>query len=305
MKTIKIATRGSPLALWQSHHVRELLLLKNPHLKIELVTIITSGDKFLGRLSSIGGKGLFVKEIEECLLAQKADLAVHSMKDLPYAEPEGLEIASILEREDPSDTLVTLQGKKPSDLPIGALVGTSSVRRRAQLLATRPDLICKDIRGNVGTRLSKLKGNEFSALILATAGLKRLGLMKQEYFQFSKRIMLPAAGQGAIGIQVRSDSEDIRNLVSDLACSQTTASVRAERKMVQVLGGDCGSPIAGFAALSGNNLELNGMVSDLKGVKVLRTVCSGDITAPDELGERVAKVLMKGGASSILKTVSY
>ncbi len=300
MKTLKIATRGSPLALWQSHHVRELLLLENPRLKIELITITTSGDKFLGRLSSVGGKGLFVKEIEECLLAKKADMAVHSMKDLPYAGPDALEIASILKREDPGDTLVTLQGKNLSDLPSGALVGTSSVRRRAQLLATRPDLNCKDIRGNVGTRLSKLKGNEFSALILATAGLKRLGLMKKEYFQFSKKIMLPAAGQGAIGIQVRSDNENIRSLVSDLACPQTTASVNAERKMVEVLGGDCGSPIAGFATPLGGTLELYGMVSDLRGVKVLRTVFSGDIKAPDKLGERVAQGLMKGGASSIL-----
>ncbi len=272
----------------------------NPHLKIELVTITTSGDKFLGQLSSVGGKGLFVKEIEESLLAKKADLAVHSMKDLPYVGPEGLEIASILKRADPGDTLVTLQGRNLSDLPQGAVVGTSSVRRRAQLLATRPDLNCKNIRGNVGTRLSKLKGNEFSALILATAGLKRLGLIKKEYYQFSKKIMLPAAGQGAIGIQVRSDNENIRSLVSDLACPQTTASVNAERKMVQVLGGDCGSPIAGFATPSGDTLELDGLVSDLKGIKVLRTVLSGDIRAPDKLGERVARALMEAGASSIL-----
>ena len=156
--TIRIATRKSPLALWQSKHVKGLLLLGNPHLKIELVTITTSGDKFLGQLSSVGGKGLFVKEIEESILAKKADLAVHSMKDLPYVGPEGLEIASILKRADPGDTLVTLQGRNLSDLPPGAVVGTSSVRRRAQLLATRPDLLCNNVRGNVGTRLLKLKG---------------------------------------------------------------------------------------------------------------------------------------------------
>ena len=300
MKKLKIATRGSPLALWQSKYIAGLLLESNPDLKIEFLTIRTSGDKFLGSLSLAGGKGLFVKEIEECLLNKGADLAVHSMKDLPHVGPSGLEIACILKRGDPGDSLVTSDGKNIFDLEPRSLIGTSSLRRKAQLLAVRSDLNCKDLRGNVGTRLLKLQKEEFSALILATSGLKRLGLMKESYFKFDTNMMLPAVGQGAIGIQIRSENNFLRGLVKPLICADTTASVKAERKMVQLLGGDCGSPIAGFARLSEREFTLDGLVSDLRGTKILRSTYKGNLKEPEILGERVANDLLVKGARSLL-----
>jgi len=300
METLTIATRGSPLAIWQSLHVKRLLLADNPKLQVELLKIKTSGDKFLGSLSLAGGKGLFVKEIEQCLLDKTADLAVHSMKDLPHKSPEGLEISCILAREDPGDSMVTIDGKTIYDLLPGASVGTSSLRRKSQLLAIRPDLNCKDLRGNVGSRMAKLQDGQFSAVILATAGLKRLGLMANNHYQFGIDLMLPAVGQGAIGIQARLGDIYVKDLLRPLSCSVSTASVKAERKMIQVLGGDCGSPLAGLARLVDGDFVLDGLVSDLQGKTILRTCSKGKLQDPEGLGELVAEELLKKGAKSLL-----
>ena len=300
MDTLKIATRGSPLAIWQSEYVKELLLLKNPQLEIKLIPIKTSGDKFLGSLLFAGGKGLFVKEIEQCLLNKTADIAVHSMKDLPQYSPEGLEIVCILEREDPRDTLVTQKGETIYDLKSGSVVGTSSLRRKSQLMAVRRDIKYRDLRGNVDSRLKKIDEGEFSAIVLATAGLRRLGLLQDNYSQFDISLMLPAVGQGAIGVQAMKENSFARDLLKPLACDVSMASVKAERKMVQMLGGECGSPIAALARLEDGLLVMDGLVSDLEGRTILRSRCYGSVVEPEGLGKLVGRSLLEKGAGSLL-----
>lgn len=238
MKTLKIATRQSPLALWQAEHIRARLQELHPDLTVELVKFVTQGDKILDTpLAKIGGKGLFVKELEAALLDGRADLAVHSMKDVPMALPEGLTLAVICEREDPLDAFVSNHFEKFADLPQGARVGTSSLRRKSQILKQRPDLQIIDLRGNVGTRLSKLDDGQYDAIILASAGLKRLGLEERIRHCIEPSVSLPAVGQGALGLECRADDQEVLALIQPLLHTETDVCVRAERAFNAYLEG--------------------------------------------------------------------
>jgi len=244
---LRIATRKSPLALWQAEHVRERLQAEHPGLRVELVTMSTQGDRVLDSpLAKIGGKGLFVKELELAMLEDRADIAVHSMKDVPAELPEGLGIGAILEREDPRDALVSSRFSSIGELPQGATVGTSSLRRQCQLRAARPDLKILDLRGNVGTRLSKLDDGQYDAIVLACAGLRRLGLEQRIACAISPDEMLPAIAQGVIGIECRLDDERVAELIRPLAHLETGLRTRAERAMNAALAGGCQAPVAGY-----------------------------------------------------------
>lgn len=303
MKTLRIATRKSPLALWQAEYVKANLLAHHPHLKIELVTFTTQGDKILDTpLAKIGGKGLFVKELETAILEGNADLAVHSMKDVPMDCPEGLAITTICEREDPTDAFVSYRFECLEDLPQGAIVGTSSLRRQCQLRALRPDLVIHDLRGNVGTRLGRLDNNEYDAIILASAGLKRLGLearIKQRLTQ-----LLPAVGQGAVGIETRINDEALHQLLAPLHHHATALCVQAERAMNRCLQGGCQVPIAGFATLEQQTLTLHALVGSIDGQQMIRQQAqSHDLQQAEQLGQQVAQGLLAQGAAQILAQV--
>lgn len=303
MKTLRIATRKSPLALWQAEYVKANLLAHHPHLKIELVTFTTQGDKILDTpLAKIGGKGLFVKELETAILEGNADLAVHSMKDVPMDCPEGLAITTICEREDPTDAFVSHRFECLEDLHQGAIVGTSSLRRQCQLRALRPDLVIHDLRGNVGTRLGRLDNNEYDAIILASAGLKRLGLearIKQRLTQ-----LLPAVGQGAVGIETRINDEALHQLLAPLHHHATALCVQAERAMNRCLQGGCQVPIAGFATLEQQTLTLNALVGSIDGQQMIRQQAqSHDLQQAEQLGQQVAQALLAQGAAQILAQV--
>ncbi len=300
MDPLRIGTRASPLALWQAEHVREALLTRDPFLSVDLVPMTTTGDRELAApLHQLGGKGLFVKEIESALLAGEVDLAVHSMKDVPALQPEGLELAVILEREDVRDAFVAAQYENEMALPKGARVGSSSLRRRAQLLHRRPDLQLDDLRGNVATRLAKLDRGDYDAIILAAAGLKRLGMEERIRSFFAVEDSLPAVGQGAIGIEIRADDEKTRSLVLPLAHLETSLCVRAERAMNRTLGGDCRLPVAALARWEEGMLKLEGRVASPDGETVLRAEAAG--SDPVALGERVAEDLLQQGAGKIIK----
>jgi len=268
---LNIATRKSPLALWQAEHIKAHLLALYPDLQVNLVTFVTQGDKILDTsLSKIGGKGLFVKELEQALLDGRADLAVHSMKDVPMDLPEGLELAVICEREDPTDAFVSNQYKKLADLPIGARLGTSSLRRCSQLQHYRPDLRIVDLRGNVGTRLSKLDAGEYDAIILASAGLLRLGLGDRIRERLDPTLSLPAVGQGALGLECRIGDTRVSDLIAPLADAKTNSCVRAERAFNHRLMGGCQVPIAGFATLKQGEMTLQGRVGSIDGQELLK-----------------------------------
>ncbi len=300
MDPLRIGTRASPLALWQAEHVREALLTRDPFLSVDLVPMTTTGDRELAvPLHQLGGKGLFVKEIESALLAGEVDLAVHSMKDVPALQPEGLELAVILEREDVRDAFVAAQYENEIALPKGARVGSSSLRRRAQLLHRRPDLQIEDLRGNVATRLAKLDCGDYDAIILAAAGLKRLGMEERIRSFFAVEDSLPAVGQGAIGIEIRADDEKTRSLVLPLAHQETSLCVRAERAMNRTLGGDCRLPVAALARWKEGMLKLEGRVASPDGQTVLRAEAAG--SDPIALGEQVAEDLLQQGAGKIIK----
>jgi hydroxymethylbilane synthase len=303
MKTLRIATRKSPLALWQAEFVKANLLKHHPHLKIELVTFTTQGDKILDvPLAKIGGKGLFVKELEAAMLAGEADLAVHSMKDVPMECPEGLAITTICQREDPTDAFVSNRFASLEDLPQGAIVGTSSLRRQCQLRALRPDLIIRDLRGNVGTRLGRLDNNEYDAIILASAGLKRLGLEARLRQQLTQ--LLPAVGQGAVGIETRIDDTKLHQLLAPLHHPQTALCVQAERAMNRRLQGGCQVPIAGFATIDNQTLTLNALVGSIDGHQIIHQQAkTQDLLAVEALGEQVATGLLNQGAAAILAAV--
>lgn len=303
MKTLRIATRKSPLALWQAEFVKANLLKHHPHLKIELVTFTTQGDKILDvPLAKIGGKGLFVKELESAMLAGEADLAVHSMKDVPMECPEGLAITTICEREDPTDAFVSNRFASLEDLPQGAIVGTSSLRRQCQLRALRPDLIIRDLRGNVGTRLGRLDNNEYDAIILASAGLKRLGLEARLRQQLTQ--LLPAVGQGAVGIETRINDTKLHQLLAPLHHSQTALCVQAERAMNRRLQGGCQVPIAGFATIDNQTLTLKALVGSIDGHQIIHQQAkTQDLLAVEALGEQVATGLLNQGAAAILAAV--
>lgn len=304
MNTLKIATRQSPLALWQAEHIRARLEALHAGLNVELVTFVTQGDKILDTpLAKIGGKGLFVKELEAALMDGRADLAVHSMKDVPMELPEGLSLAVICEREDPLDAFVSNSYASFQDLPQGAKVGTSSLRRKCQILKARPDLEIIDLRGNVGTRLSKLDAGQYDAIILASAGLKRLGLSERIRHTLAPEVSLPAVGQGALGLECRSDDQAVLELILPLMDDKTNVCVRAERAFNAYLEGGCQVPIAGYATLQDGQLSMEGRVGSVDGQTLLSAQLSAPPEQAEQLGEQLAQNLLAQGAGELLKAL--
>ena len=303
-KTLKIATRQSPLALWQANYVKDRLQQLYPDLTIELVPMVTKGDVILDSpLAKIGGKGLFVKELENALLNKEADIAVHSMKDVPMQFPEGLGLAVICQREDPRDAFVSNSYHTFAELPQGAVVGTSSLRRQCQLKALRPDLDIRSLRGNVGTRLSKLDNGDYDAIILASAGLIRLGLADRIASFIDVEQSLPAAGQGAVGIECRTDDVQVHALLAPLADAETTYCVRAERAMNNHLQGGCQVPIGGYAVLQQGQLYLRALVGDIDGSRIIRAEGKSAVENAEVLGVQIAEQLLAQGADKILQTI--
>ncbi|MGX9606864.1 hydroxymethylbilane synthase [Acinetobacter sp. T63] len=304
MNTLKIATRQSPLALWQAEYIRASLEALHAGLNVELVTFVTQGDKILDTpLAKIGGKGLFVKELEAALLDGRADLAVHSMKDVPMALPEGLSLAVICEREDPLDAFVSNTYASFQDLPQGAKVGTSSLRRKCQILKARPDLEIIDLRGNVGTRLSKLDAGQYDAIILASAGLKRLGLSERIRHTLAPEVSLPAVGQGALGLECRTNDQAVLELILPLMDDETNVCVRAERAFNAYLEGGCQVPIAGYATLKDGQLSMEGRVGSVDGQTLLSAQLSAAPEQAEQLGEQLAQNLLAQGAGELLKAL--
>ncbi|SFV89006.1 Porphobilinogen deaminase [hydrothermal vent metagenome] len=302
MKTLKIATRKSPLALWQAEHVKSRLEQLHPNLKVELVKMMTKGDQILNSpLSKIGGKGLFIKELEIGMSEGKADIAVHSMKDVPYKIPTGFALGAILKRENPFDAFVCNHFKNLEDLPLNSKVGTCSMRRIVQLKAIRPDLEILDLRGNVNTRLKKLDEGEYDAIILACAGLIRLGFADRIKQQISAEQSLPAVGQGAVGIEIRENDQAILDLITPLIDEQTTHRISAERAMNARLEGGCSVPIAGFSTLDGDIITLTGLVGNVESGIILRHEVVGNVDNATGLGEQLADKLIAMGARDILK----
>lgn len=301
---IRIATRKSALALWQAEFVKAQLEHFHPGLQVELVPMSTQGDKILDTpLAKIGGKGLFVKELEAAMLEGRADIAVHSMKDVPVEFPEGLQLQTICEREDPRDAFASNNFLNLDDLPTGAVVGTSSLRRQCQLKAKRPDLVIRDLRGNVNTRLAKLDAGEFDAIILAAAGLIRLGFEERIRTHLPVEQSLPANGQGAVGIECRSDDTNIQALLAPLEHVPTRQAVLAERAMNRRLQGGCQVPIGAFAVHQGDELWLRGLVGALDGQQILQAQVRGSAVDAEALGLQLAEQLLQMGAGAILKAV--
>ena len=303
-KTLKIATRQSPLALWQANYVKDSLQQLYPDLTVELVPMVTKGDVILDSpLAKIGGKGLFVKELENALLNKEADIAVHSMKDVPMQFPEGLGLAVICKREDPRDAFVSNSYRTFAELPQGAVVGTSSLRRQCQLKALRPDLDIRSLRGNVGTRLSKLDNGDYDAIILASAGLIRLGLADRIASFIEVEQSLPAAGQGAVGIECRTDDVQVKQLLAPLADAETTCCVLAERAMNNHLQGGCQVPIGGYAVLQQGQLYLRALVGNVDGSQIIRAEGKSAVKNADVLGVQIAEQLLAQGADKILQSI--
>lgn len=303
-KTIKIATRKSPLALWQAYFVRDELLARYDELDVELVKMVSKGDKILDvPLAKVGGKGLFVKELEEGLLAGDADIAVHSMKDVPVEFPQGLHLAVICEREDPRDAFVSNTYSQLDDLPEGAVVGTSSLRRQSQLLKYRPDLQIKFLRGNVNTRLKKLDDGEYDAIILAAAGLIRLEMKSRITSYLTTEQSLPAMGQGAVGIECRVNDEQTHELIAALAHEATTIRLTAERALNKRLEGGCQVPIGGFAELDGDKLSMRAFVGSPDGKERVEGRVEGPAEDAEKMGIELADDLLSRGAKEILAEV--
>lgn len=303
-RTIRIATRQSPLALWQAEHVSTRLRQAFPNIDTELVTMVTRGDKILDApLSKVGGKGLFVKELEQGMLENRADIAVHSMKDVPVEFPQGLHLAVIMEREDPSDAFVSNHYHNLEEIPKNARIGTSSLRRQCQIKARFPDSEILSLRGNVNTRLAKLDAGEYDAIILASAGLKRLGLEQRITERLETQDSLPAMGQGAIGIECRDDDSDIHQYLSVLHHDATHLCVTAERAMNARLNGGCQVPIAGFAEIIGDRLHMRGLVGHPNGSVLYRTEGSASLDQAEVLGVRLAEDLLAQGAARILSEI--
>ncbi|WP_409524579.1 hydroxymethylbilane synthase [Nitrincola sp. MINF-07-Sa-05] len=305
-RTIRIATRRSLLALWQAEYVKAELERHHPDLSIELVTMVTQGDKILDTpLAKIGGKGLFVKELETAMLEDRADIAVHSMKDVPMEFPPGLGLAVICPRENPTDAFVSNHYANLDDLPQGACVGTSSLRREVQVRERRPDLVVRSLRGNVQTRLGKLDAGEYDAIILATAGLLRLELDERIRYQMPPEESLPAGGQGAVGIECRTDDHELHQLLAPLHHSATALQVEAERALNRRLEGGCQVPIGCFAVLSEDQsqLWLRGLVGRPDGTLVLRDEIRGASADAQALGIALADRLLAAGADEILREV--
>lgn len=303
-RVIKIATRRSALAMWQAHYVKDQLEQYHPSLKVELIPMSTQGDRILDTpLAKIGGKGLFIKELEVAMQEGRADLAVHSMKDVPVHFPEEFGLHAICPRENPYDAFVSNTYTTLMELPHGAVVGTSSLRRQSQIRAVRPDLTIKDLRGNVNTRLAKLDAGEYDAIILAAAGLIRLNMQHRIVEQLSPEISLPAVGQGAVGIECRNDDAELIALLAALNDQETALRVRAERAMNARLEGGCQVPIGSFAELVGEHIQLRGLVATPDGRTILRAQSIGDIDNPEETGKAVAEQLIAQGAADILSAL--
>ncbi|GAB6035058.1 hydroxymethylbilane synthase [Galenea microaerophila] len=302
---LRIATRKSPLAMWQSEFVKAQLEAAHPQLEVKLIGMTTQGDKILDvPLAKIGGKGLFTKELEERIAEGEADIAVHSMKDVPMELPEGFMLGAILERHDPTDAFVSNRFESLDEMPAGSILGTSSLRRKAQLQALYPELVIKDLRGNVGTRLSKLDAGEYDAIILATAGLERLEMPERIKSKISPEVCLPAVAQGAIGVECLIEDEETRALVACLNHTPTEIRVRAERAMNHRLQGGCQVPIGGYAEILDNDtLELKGLVGALDGSQLILQALVGSTEAPEQLGYDVAEGLLAKGAGEILQEV--
>jgi hydroxymethylbilane synthase len=304
-KTIRIATRKSPLALWQAEHVAALLESIFPGIKTELVKMTTQGDKILDApLAKIGGKGLFVKELEIGMLEGTADIAVHSMKDVPVEFPEGLHLGAILSREDPTDAFVSNRYASLTDLPPNARIGTSSLRRQCQIKALYPNAEILTLRGNVNTRLAKLDAGDYDAIILASAGLKRLGLAERITQRLDTQISLPAIGQGAIGIECRINDAELNDMLSKLHDNETGLCVAAERAMNARLSGGCQVPIAGFAEISGGQLFMRGLVGSPDGSQIYRSEFCGELEQPETIGQKIAEDLLAQGADKVLQALN-
>ncbi len=301
-RNVVIGTRGSKLALWQANWVRREIMKRNPDVEVTLEKIKTTGDKILDvPLAKVGGKGLFVKEIEEALLEKRVDLAVHSMKDVPTAFPDGLILKCITKREDPRDALISRGNVSLKDLPSAAKIGTSSLRRQSQLLAYRPDFEIMQLRGNLDTRLKKLEDGHYDAIILAGAGVKRLGLEDKITELIPVEVSLPAIGQGALGIEVREDDGYIEDMVDFLNHGVTSFAVRAERAFLKRLEGGCQVPVAAHGELDDETLKLTGLVASTDGRRIIKNSISGPRRKAELMGRTLAEKLLKDGAYEILK----
>ena len=298
---LKIATRKSPLALWQAEFVKSKLETIYPDLKVELVKMTTQGDQILNSpLSKIGGKSLFIKELEVGIMEGRADIAVHSMKDVPYELPQGFEIGAILERESPFDAFVSNDFNSIQDLPVGARLGSCSLRRIVQVKALRPDLEILDLRGNVNTRLKKLDDGEYDAIILACSGLARLGFDNRIKQDLSPDDSLPAVGQGALGIEIEANDHEISSLIKPLIHKKTQIEVSAERALNATLQGGCSVAIGAFATSEDSKLTLSGMVGNVDSGEIIRIQETGETSKPIDLGIRAAKKLLSLGARELL-----
>lgn len=302
-RIIRIGTRGSALALWQTNHVASILKERFGY-EAEIVKIKTTGDKILDSpLAKIGSKGLFVKEIEVALLEGRVDIAVHSAKDVPTEQPKGLVIAAFLKREDPRDALISRSGQKLLELPEGSVVGTSSLRRRAQLLHLRPDLKLVDVRGNVDTRLRKMSEGQFDAIILAKAGLKRMGHESDITEVIDTDLMLPAVGQGSIAVECRQDDEEMLAVLKEVSDFETEVAVRAERALLRYLEGGCQVPIGAYGRVVDGELVLDGMISSLDGKKLFRSQRKGRPEDAERIGTELAEHLYRSGGAQILEEI--
>jgi len=301
---IVIASRESLLAMWQAKFIRQQLMQLYPQTEVDILGMTTKGDQILDKsLSKIGGKGLFIKELEQALEENRADIAVHSMKDMPMNVPEGFELAAITEREDPRDAFVSNHYQRLEALPSGSVVGTSSLRRESQLRAQFPHLQVKPLRGNVQTRLRKLDEEQYAAIILAAAGLKRLGLSERITALLSPEQSLPAVGQGALGIECRQDRPDLIALLQPLHHQQTAYCVKAERAMSRVLGGSCQIPLGAFGEILGDTLKLRGFVASPDGRQMVSTTLTGAPEKGESLGKEMAQNLIVQGADKILAEI--
>ena len=304
-RKLVIATRASRLALWQAEHVQARLLSIYPQMQVELLKLSTRGDQILDRsLSKVGGKGLFIKELEYALLDGRADLAVHSLKDVPVDMQAPFELSTILARADCRDAFVSNDYVMLTDLPPGAIVGTSSLRREAQLKARFPELVIHPLRGNLDTRLGKLDSGQYAAIILAAAGLERLGLGHRIRSRMTTEDSLPAAGQGALGIDILTSRSDLRELLAPLSCPDTTVCALAERAVSRALGGSCQVPLAAYAQLEGTQLTLKALVATPDGKTIYRAELKGPSAQAELLGTTVAQSLMAQGAGELLANLS-
>lgn len=303
-KQIRIGTRASALALWQAEWVKSELEKKYPGTSVTLTKIKTTGDKILDvPLAKVGGKGLFVKEIEEAMLENEIDIAVHSMKDVPTFFPDGLHLSCITKREDPRDALLTRNKVKFKDLPKGANVGTSSLRRQAQLMNVRPDFVIHQLRGNVDTRLRKLKEGQYDAIILAAAGVKRLGLAENVSEYIDPEISLPAIGQGALGIECRVDDRELNDMIAFFNHADTRTCVTGERALLRRLEGGCQVPIACYGEMKEGKLHLTGLVGSVDGKRIIKDAVDGAPEKAEKLGVTLAEKLLSRGADVILREV--